>query len=149
MIFQSKYNNASYVIKPTRRVFDGSAGISFLVPGLEARFTGGQRLFNSEMAQEDLGWSDEDRELVEKKLLGHRDFGHTLFLAYGESVPESHKESVSKRAPVMPDRRCAFIVVDKKANTYTQCETPATAGRDYCQEHDPDTARIQRGMLST
>lgn len=87
------------------------------IKGLRAEFTGSERIFDSEAAQKQNRWSDEDRLEVERYLLTHPEFGHmrtidgggdldrqlgnirvpVLYLARGQAVPPEHQELVEEQ----------------------------------------------------
>jgi hypothetical protein len=121
---------------------------SEIVWGLIAKFKGPQRLFDSVAAQEELGWSDEDRLYVEKRLLGHKDFGRGLYLAPGETLPEDMVEHVkNKTALTKAKARCQFI--SAAGGEINQCSNEAALGQSFCAEHDPARQQIVKGMLTT
>src|SRR6266516_174586 len=108
MKFQSMWRNATYVVRATQRIFYPDAGYSKLNPGLIAKFQGNQRIFDSEKAQRENAWSDEERLMVENHLLGHKDWKKGLYLAYGETIPES-QQSVVRVKDEAKTPRCSFI----------------------------------------
>ena len=146
MIFQSRWRNAAYIVRPTVRTVIPGYGIN-ITPGLRAEFKGEDRLFDSVKAQEKYDWSDEERERVEKHLLKHRDYGNGIYLAPGQELPEE-MEKVARVKPVdHAAARCTFVeFVD---GNISQCEEPAMVGGSRCRTHREDQIRITKGMVAT
>jgi len=149
MIFQSKYRNHKLLIKPTRRMYHPGMGIE-LIPGLRADFRGSQRIFDSEAAQRTNNWTDEQRNEVEDYVLSNREYGRSIFLGPGQTLPED-KEGIVRVKPKIAKRRClSMAIVDGEVGPeISQCPKEAAAGRDYCFEHDPDEAKAVRGLSTT
>ena len=145
MKFQSRYRNAKYLVRPYSKVFYPGLGAK-PIPCLMAEFTGIDRIFDSEASQKANRWTDDERKWVERHLLEHKDFGHGLYLAPGETVSEEYMEFMPPES-LPPARRCVhFDVVDNKID---QCSAEAGVGRDYCSEHDPENqSLIKKGMLT-
>jgi hypothetical protein len=112
------------------------------VPGLFAQFSGPQRIFDSLAEQAKWGWSDEQRELVEKKLVSNEAYMKDFFPAPLKKIPDRLAGDLRvKEAPKV--KFCmAFGYQD---GNLIQCGKPATAGRDFCVEHDPNVSKIVRG----
>lgn len=145
MRFQSKYRNHKLIIKPTTRVIYPGQG-SQIVPGIRVVFEGPQRIFDSEKAALRNGWDDETRELVEDFLLSHDEYGHGIYLAPGQQLPES-KRTTARVVPEAQQRRCLqMAIVD---GDLVQCDKPPSVGRDFCYEHDPDEAKVVKGVQTT
>jgi hypothetical protein len=144
MKFQSKYTNAVYIVRPTTRIFYPEMGYSQLKPGLAAKFQGPQRIFDSVKTQEMLGWSDEERNLIEDHLLKHRDWGVGLYLAPGEVLPEGKEAAVRVKTPVQVRRCSQLTVID---GDIRQCPEQASVGREFCKDHDPDAPKITQGTV--
>lgn len=144
MKFMSKWRNTTYVIKPTLRRVDPTFGVT-VTPGLRAKFKGFNGIFDSELAQQQFQWSDEDRIFVERKLLGHNDFGVGLFLAPGEKLTDE-EWSYARRKPTVQKRRCLQIAVLR--GEIVQCNDEALPGKDYCHDHDPDRSKIIKGGVT-
>jgi hypothetical protein len=143
---QSKYRNHVFQIRNTRRIFHPTLSMVEPVPGLFARFTGPQRIFDSEVAQEELGWTDAERDQVERKLVTDNAFMTDYYPAPMSTVPE-HLLALAKRKPPTRIKKCfGFGFVEGQL---TQCSKQATAGSDYCPEHDPDVTRIMTGGGTT
>jgi hypothetical protein len=145
--FQSKYRNAAYVLRKSQKLIYPGVGTE-IKWGLTARFAGPQRIFDSEIAQVDHDWSDEDRIFVENKLLAHKDFGNGLYLAPGEILPEDRVENVkNKDALIRSASRCQEISTE--GTEIVQCKNEAAVGNQFCDEHRRDDAKIIKGMLTT
>jgi hypothetical protein len=143
---QSKYRNHVFQIRNTRRIFHPTLSMVEPVPGLFARFTGPQRIFDSERAQEEFGWTDAERDQVERKLVTNDAFMTDYYPAPMSTIPE-HLLEIAKRKPPKSVKKCfGFGFVEGQL---TQCSKQATAGSDYCPEHDPDVTRIMTGGGST
>lgn len=146
MLFQSKWDNATYTMIPaTQRVLaDGRT-----VPGqaaVRANFAGPQRIFDSVAQQQAQGWDDETRLALERHLLTHKDFGRPgvaaeggLWLAPGQTIPPEHSEAmpaetVLAAAEVMEapaeQFRCAYVWPEDGG--IVQCSRMAVSGSDYC-----------------
>lgn len=146
MKLQSKYVNHTFMVKsPTYAITPyGRENI----PGLIVRFEGPQRIFDSEHAAETLGWTDEERAVVEKKLLANAAFMTDYFPAPGEKLDERAQARIpANKLPTEARRRC--LTIGYEQGNLLQCEKEPTAGRDYCQEHDPETTRIKTGGGTT
>ena len=147
MIFQAKWNNTGYLLRKSRWAYHEGLGKE-LIPGLWAKFRGPQRLFDSELAQMTNGWTDEEREYVEKRLLEHKDFGSGLYLAPGESLTDEQKALVKNKEAIAEKRtRCQKFWPE--GGEIVQCREIATVGREYCTEHDPSEVKITKGMATT
>lgn len=111
--------------------------------GLKARFSGQahQGFFDSESAQKNLRWTDEQRIQVEEYLMNHPDFGHQIFFAPGQTTPDG-KEPPDTTRP--SEVRCGHFVTDR--GEIRQCKNKALLGNDYCALHQPSL--IKQGMLS-
>lgn len=143
MIFQSRYRNAAYIVRPTLKIVHPGYGVE-LKPGLRAEFTGEQRLFDSLKSQEKYGWTDEERERVEKHLLKHKDYGQGLYLAPGQELPKEMQEIA--RVPDAGRARCAHV--EFKDGAIVQCPEVAMVGGTKCATHREDRIEITKGMVS-
>ena len=146
LVLQSKYNEHTVSIVPTRRVFHPVTGMIEPVPGLFAQFKGPQRIFDSLIEQEKWGWTDEQLDAIEQKLVGRSEFMKDYYPAPLRPLPEHLKQYARvKEEPKV--RYCmAFGYVEGRL---TQCDQLATAGRDWCHEHDPSTVKITTGGGTT
>ncbi len=145
MRFQSKKREYSIIVKKSfyRRFEEGGRE---LVPGLKARFVGPQRIFDSEQAQKLHGWSDEDRVYVENWLLKRPEFNNGIYLAPGETLTED-QINIASSLPSAFKAKCTFIELVEGG--FEQCLNQATAGREFCADHDPKQPKISRGLLTT
>ena len=144
MIFQSKFTNHAFNVRPTRRVVHPVSGIVQPIPGLRAVFEGPQRLFDSNAAQLKCGWTDEERIQVEDWLLKSKAFGKSIFMAPGE-LRKLDEATIAKMRvkPKTKARKCLDIRIEN--GEAVQCQEEPTAGRDYCAKHDPEVAKILKG----
>ncbi len=141
---QSKYREHRIMIRPTRRVFHEGFGYE-PIPGLAVRFEGPQRIFDSAASQEKYGWSDEERDQVERKLVQATEFMNDYYPAPFSTIPE-HLQAIARTKVPTAIRKCqAFGFND---GNLAQCDQPATAGRQWCAEHDPDVTRIVQGNVA-
>lgn len=138
MRFQSRWDNAVYVVRPTY-VLNIAPGQAEIKRGMKAVFSGRDRIFDSESSQVLNGWTDEERKQVEDYLLKHRDFGAGLYLAPGEIPPVG----VEVAAPELT--RCSHIATVN--GKITQCKDDARLGEDFCAKHSG--VEVVSGMLST
>ncbi len=138
---QSKYRNHTVQIKPTRRVFHAELGMVEAIPGVFAKFEGPQRIFDSARSAEVYEWDDITRDLVERKLVTADGFMSDYYPAPLSQLPE-HLMDIARVKPKAKRLTCqAFGFVD---GDLKQCPKDATAGRQFCDEHDPDVTRISR-----
>lgn len=147
MLFQCKWNNASYIIRRTERIIIPGLGTD-LKPGLRAEFTGPNRLFDSEQAQEKYGWTDEEREFVEERLFRNKDFGNGLYLSGGAEVPEKYRKD-PKIAKKLRSEKTRCVHVEFINGTVNQCEEEAMVGGNKCATHRDDAVRISKGLSTT
>lgn len=148
MRFQSAHSNASYVVR--RDMGEPTPGLPPPPRGLKAKFLGEDRLFDSERAQRELGWTDEERLLVERHLLTHRDFGRRrsraqggLYLAPGQDVPPEHAdlgveagiahEAAAQVRLAEAGFRCAFVWTTSEG--IKQCPDEVAQGSQFCEGH--------------
>ncbi len=141
MKFISKWHNLTYIVRASQRILTPGFGLQ-TTPGLRARFRGENRIFDSELSQKQNGWSDEERNQVDDYILAHPDFGHGVYLAPGEVMPEEKQSLVRDVAPVVV-RRCMSITTQN--GEIVQCSNEAYPGEEFCIDHKPQA--IQKGML--
>lgn len=148
MRFQSRWRNTRYVLKGSKIKRDeyGNPDPQW---GLVAKFVGPHRLFDSVEAQARFDWTDEQREFVERRLLGHKDFGRGLYLASGEVLPEEMQKYVKNQSALEArKRRCLHTWFE--GTNLKQCNTMASVGMDFCDEHTKKSEpKIIKGMLTT
>jgi hypothetical protein len=143
---QSKYRNHTIQLKATRRIFHVGGGIE-PVAGVAVRFEGPQRLFDSAAAQRTNGWSNELRDEIERKLVTRIEYMNDYYPAPLSPLPE-HLAAIARiKAPVIT-LKCQQLGYDGQGGLI-QCMEPVTAGRKFCQLHDPDETRIIRGGGTT
>jgi len=142
MIFQSRYKQHTIVMRSA--TYEQIPGLqrAKLVPQIVATFTGNQRLFNSETAQRENAWSDEDRLAMEDWLFNHPKYMIDFFVAPGQEIPEQYKEQTYRREPEKPRICERFEFVD---NDIIRCPNPVSAGRNFCAEHDGSKQTILQG----
>lgn len=140
MKFRSKFRRHGFIIRPTRRVFDPVHNLPTIVPGLNVKFST-ERVFDSVEAQQQRGWTDEERNLVEDYLLKCKQYGVSIWVSPGQDIPEE-KLAIMRVKPKNSRRPCvAVALVDGEV---VQCANEATPGRDHCKDHDPEESRIVR-----
>ena len=144
MKFRCKWSRAIYIIRPSQRTVN-QLGIVQIDRGLRAMFGQDSHEFDSKIAQEDAGWTDEEREAVEAHLLKHKDYGNGLILMPGQDVPEH----LAKLARVNRDEHatpCSFVeFIDGNVK---QCEDEAIPGSTRCKLHTESQGQVVRGMLT-
>lgn len=146
MIFQSKYKgNHTIVMRSTGYEIIPGLQRPKLVPQIVATFGGPDRLFDSERAKQELGWSQEDHDALVEWLFNHPRYMLDFFPAPRQEVPEQY---ANIRKPAQGPMICEqFEIID---NEFVRCPELATAGRHYCKTHDPDRQVIIGGKgLST
>lgn len=145
MKFRAKWSRAIYIVRPSFRQVN-QLGIVSMQPGLRAIFDRDTHEFDSKLAQEAAGWTDEERVAVETHLLKHKDYGNGLILMPGQDIPEE----LAAVARVDRDEVasiCAFVeFVDGKVD---QCAEEPLPGSKYCKQHSEKKSQIVRGMLTT
>jgi hypothetical protein len=142
--FRCKWSRAIYIVRPSQRTVN-QLGIVVIQPGLRAIFDRDSHEFDSKIAQENAGWTDEEREAVEGHLLKHKDYGNGLILMPGQDVPEHlaklARVDLGKQMPL-----CEFVeFIDGKVN---QCSEDALPGEKRCKQHSDKKGQIIKGMLT-
>jgi len=146
LVLQSRYNEHTVSIVPTRRVFHPITGMIEPIPGLFAKFTGPQRIFDSLAEQAKWNWTDEQLDAIEQKLVGRPEYMKDYYPAPLKPVPEHLKEFVRVKEVAKVKNCMAFGYKD---GNLVQCPDQATAGRDWCYDHDPSTVKITTGGGTT
>jgi len=134
MRFTSPYRRAVYVVRPAWKEL--VAGQVERHVGLRAEFNQGS--FDSEKAQREQRWTDEQRREVEKYLLEHNDFGKRIFPPKDEMVSQEelrHYGNVGADTP-----RC--IASYETPEGSEPCGRPVMADTDYCPEHSKVTEAV-------
>lgn len=128
----ARSRTACYVVEAQRQIMDMATGRSQTTPPLRAKFK--DHKFDSEIAQRELGWSEEQRKRVEEHLIHHPDFGRSdgRGLFYDNSATISEAELVASGAR----RRCVFMQ-DVGEETLQCAEMVDEPGVDYCSLHLP------------
>lgn len=129
IVFQHFYRNATYTLRPASRSIVN--GIPQNNPALRAVFD--NHRFDSGRVQKALGWTDEDRRLVEQYLMDHPDFGSPRGMSIEAHTIESLKDS-PVRIPAL-QVRCAAFYRDAETGESVQCERQPKDGEDFCVEH--------------
>lgn len=139
----SRNRSVTYVIRPAVPQRDPLTGRQTGVsPALRAEFK--EHKWDSNKAQQVHRWSDDERVMVEKYLLGHPDFGRGdgrgIFLdqtaTLDPAVVEEHEQEL-KRAEArgaVPERRCMFM--QDAGEDMVQCDATALEGKDHCERHE-------------
>jgi hypothetical protein len=146
LVLQSRYNEHTVSIIPTRRLFHPTTGLIEPIPGLFAKFTGPQRLFDSLEEQQKWGWTDEQLDAIEQKLVSRPEYMKDYYPAPLRPVPEHLKAHVRVKQ-VEKQKNC--MAFGYKEGNLVQCPDLATAGRDWCYDHDPNTVKITTGGGTT
>ena len=146
MRFASTARRIKYVVKAKYRTM-GDDGQVTPHPGLAARFL--NHAFDSDKSQTELGWTDEQRKMVENHLLAHKDFdrpgGIFLDTAAGESKADILRAAGHPMAEQMATKeqpRCLFFFRNNEGEA-EQCPHIAVAESDYCIQHSPEQAEPQ------
>lgn len=145
MRFQSAIRNHAFIVKPT--VWVRTPGQSpYLDRGASVKFTGPQRIFDSQDAKRRFNWSEETLEQVERFILADDDYGVKIFLAPGETLPEKYQDSVRVKSELL-ERTCSEIWLQD--GDVVRCPNEPSAGREKCPTHDPDEPKISKGLGTT
>lgn len=139
----------SFTIVPSRRQVLPDQSVVWTQP-LRAEFR--EHRFDSVQAQQRLGWTDEEREIVEKGLQKHRRFnqsgGRGIFINKlgNRPAPTSAVEADAEAANFGRKLRCLHFSEDEEGNT-TQCPEladPDFPEYDLCAHHREEMLE-QRG----
>ena len=121
MKFYSHYSHARYTVEPTYYRLAGPHRET--VHGIAAEFDDNR--FDSEVAQKQLRWTDEQREQVESYLMAHADYGKTL-----RAIPDG--ELAEAQAP-QEIAVCLFrVTIDGDVEA---CGRPSVSSDGYCAKH--------------
>jgi hypothetical protein len=123
-----------YVVRATQQYTDG--GLVQTRYGLSAKFVRGT--WDSLAAQKENGWSDQEREVVERHLMNHGDFGNGLYLDPEEARAASGEGhgAVIPTPPTMPGGLPQVCIATTTGpDGVTMCGKPIEAGSDYCPDH--------------
>ena len=147
LVLQSKYHEHTISIVPTRRVYHPISGTIEPIPGLFAQFQGPQRIFDSLREQAKWGWTDEQLDTIERKLVSLPEYMKDFYPAPLRPLPEHLKEFARVKEPEKVKHCMAFGY--NEGGDLVQCDQLATAGRQWCYEHDPSTVKITTGGGTT
>ena len=143
MRFQSKYRTHTIQVRGTRRYIMPGAISPTIEPGIFVKFEGPQRIFDTEKQ----GWDEDTRNMVEDFVLKHKHYGNGIYLAPGQELP-TEKLDIARVKPKELKRFCQAIGINDEGEV-EQCKKEPTVGRKFCAEHDPDDAKIVRGVRTT
>lgn len=129
MRFISVPRRAKYVVRPTTRTTN-VLGMPETHRGLAARFL--NHSFDSEAAQRQLGWTDEERVTVERHLLGHPDLDRHNGFHLDDVVEGKAGTRVDLPANAVSTRCIAFF--RNEDGEVEQCPREAKQG-DFCNAH--------------
>ncbi len=150
MRFQSKYDNLVVTVRPKVSAYNikgERAGI--LDRGLRAEFTGRLHVFDSEVMQKRLRWSDEERIEVEKFLIDRPEFNSDYTFSFDQQSPEYLEEWMEATGITLNEnfaRRCGKVWAEDE-DTIVQCKNKAVPGKDFCADHTP--SGVVSGMGTT
>lgn len=126
MRFISAARRAKYVVAGHPRYTEHVGPTPVVMPGLTARFFG--HVCDTEKSQRELGWKDEERELVENYLMQHKDFNHPGGF---------YLETLVDAEPVRTlTTRCISFFRNEEGEA-EQCPNPTVEGSDHCAQHQP------------
>lgn len=140
MRFIASSHNYEKVVVPRRKVFLPNGEHGGVSGGLHARFV--NHTFDSLVAQQTHGWSDEDRQSVEQALLNMPGFGTAGTGVYlDEQLPAGQEggehEAVvpakAETAVAAPALRCIYTVQTPEGSE--QCSREARKNGDLCNQH--------------
>lgn len=147
MKFQSRWRNYALRARKSQRIVHKDlGGFVEVIPPLIAKFKGSGRIFDSELAQRNFDWTDDERKFVEAKILNHKDFGGGIYLAPGEELTEEQKALVRNQSVFEePRKRC--VSLSTEGFDVVQCPNEAEVGQDFCEEHRQEQ-KITKGMTT-
>lgn len=128
MKFESgaKLWDLTVVIRPARVVIDN--GYRDVTPAIRAEFRNHE--FDSVKAQEGNGWSDEEREQVEQRLMKHQLYGRRDGRGFWVMGDKATAPKPEDNLPTV--MRClAFVPMDD--GTVEQCSNNAVEGAQHCE----------------
>ena len=134
MRFISVPRRAKYVVRPTTRTTN-VLGMPETHRGLTARFL--NHSFDSEKAQQAYGWTDEERVMVERHLLGPPDLDRHNGFHLDELVERAPGTRVDMPAAAISTRCIAFF--RNEDGEVEQCHREAQQG-DFCNAHAEEEA---------
>lgn len=146
MRFQSKHRNYKLMYRAARWDYTPDRQRVF-VPGIVIEFGGPQRIFDSEKVAREKGWDNETKDAVEDYILKSPKYGNGVYLGPGQELPVE-KQDKARVKPAEVKRVCKAIGFNDDGDV-EQCKNEPGVGRDYCAEHDPEEAKITRGLSTT
>ena len=136
MRFMSKQPRLKIVIRPAVKQHQpGSGQVTLIDRGLRARFR--DHFFDSEIAQKQLGWTDEERMLVEEQLLANHRYGKANGF-YLEDIAERRAAQLDKKKDRSNEQiRCLEFYRDPETNEAVQCPNAVVPDTEFCADHQP------------
>lgn len=131
MRFISVAKRAKYVVSGHPKYVEMRGPTPIVQPGLSARFFG--NVCDTEKMQKELGWTDEERQIVEEYLLNHKDFNRP-----GGFYLEVEPDAAAPKRDLTVTRCLAFF--RNEAGESEQCPNQTLEESDYCAEHQPVAA---------
>ncbi len=137
MRFYSFIDNQKITVTPGyQQTMDGVRRV--YQRGLRVRFV--NHHFDSELAQRNLGWTDDERTQVERALLQHVLFGRSRGIYLDDKVDDIPAMQVRPRVkPSVPavegEARC-IVFRDPGDGTVEQCGNRAEEGSNFCADHE-------------
>ena len=133
MRFMSKQPRLKIVVRPTVKTHQpGTGQVTLLDRGLRARFR--DHIFDSEVSQRQLGWTDEERQQVETALLANHRYGQANGF-YLENIAE-HRAAELDKPKSKEKLRCLEFYRDE-TNQSVQCPEEPLPGSEFCEAHQP------------
>lgn len=126
MRFYSRDSQPRYVIVPRTYTHFGN-GQRELNKGLAVQFH--NHILDTLDAQQEEGWTNEERKEVEDHLQNHRDFGSSI--RYLDASP-AEAEAALAEEDTGPVEFCVWMV--QTSEGLSACGERSTAG-DYCEKH--------------
>lgn len=130
MRFISAAKRAKYVVAGHPKYVEMHGPTPVMQPGLAARFFG--NVCDTEKMQKELGWTNEERVIVEEYLMAHKDFNRPGGF-YLEVAPDA-----APPTNLTVTRCLAFF--RNEAGESEQCPNQTVGDTDYCQQHQPVVA---------
>ena len=170
MQFRSAHFNARYVMMPEDLLRDQYGRVVQQIPGRVAQFRGAARIWDSEQAQAQYGWTDEERIQMERWLLSHPEFNQMhvfdmggtedrplgngalpmIGLAPGQLLPKEHEEFCkslkwyqAKQSLEVKETDIAYCAATiQTPDGVINCPRKAEVGAQYCLVHEPELAVV-------
>lgn len=125
MRFWNKSKGFRLVVEPRLKVIDPSGGTPGRTSGLSVEFhqVGQYGVWDSEQAQRQKHWTDEQRKAAERALLEHETFGVTMHLL---DLPD-------EEAKVLGQARLCMFVRPQPSGEIAFCGREITGDAPYCE----------------